>query len=496
MILHRASGILLHPTSLPGPHGIGALGPEAFAFVDFLAAAGQSVWQILPLGPTGYGDSPYSSLSDFAGNPLLICLERLVEAGDLTPDELAGVMIPEGVTAFAEVHEIKGRLLPLAARRFQDRADPERRAGFEAFCGRQAAWLDDYALFSALRRHFDDQPWYRWPAGVRNREAQELARWRGELAAPVFAERYAQFVFDEQWQALKSYANGRGIDILGDIPIFVALDSADVWAHPDLFRLDAKGEPTVVAGVPPDYFSATGQRWGNPLYRWERLAETDFAWWLERFQRNLELADLVRIDHFRGFEACWVIPATEETAERGEWEKVPGAALFQRLAQEFGEAPIIAEDLGVITPEVEALRDRFGFPGMKILHFAFGSGPANPYLPHNLPPACVLYTGTHDNDTTLGWWRSLDPETRASVDAYLGPGAEEMPWALIRLGLASVARLAIFPLQDLLALGSEARLNTPGRPEGNWGWRFLPGVLTPDLQQRLAELCHTYGRHP
>ncbi len=495
MKLPRASGILLHPTSLPGPHGIGVLGAEAFAFVDFLVAAGQSIWQILPIGPTGYGHSPYSALSAFAGNPLLICLEQLVEKGDLDPESLVGLRIPEGATLFDEAQAFKRRLLPQAAQKFRD-TTPARRAIFEEFCTVQAPWLDDYALFRALRQHFEEAPWYQWPDEIRWRKKDALRFWGKELEQTIFAEKFAQFVFDEQWQALKAYANTRGVRILGDIPIFVALDSADVWSHPDLFRLDSEGKPTVVAGVPPDYFSATGQRWGNPLYRWERLAETGFAWWLERFRRNLELADLVRIDHFRGFEACWVIPAEEKTAERGEWEKVPGAALFQRLAEEFGEAPIIAEDLGVITPEVEALRDRFGFPGMKILQFAFGSGPGNPYLPHNLQPSCVLYTGTHDNDTTLGWWRSLDPPTKASLRTYLGPGAEEMPWALIRLALASVARLSIFPLQDLLALGSESRLNTPGRPEENWGWRFPPGALTADLQKRLAELCQIYGRRP
>jgi 4-alpha-glucanotransferase len=495
MKLPRSSGILLHPTSLPGPHGIGSLGAEGYAFVDFLAAAGQSVWQLLPLGPTGYGDSPYSALSAFAGSPLLVCLERLVEAGDLDPKDLHGVAMPEGAVHFGFVHGFKGRLLQKASLRFRSSATAGRRSGFEAFCAAHAGWLDDFALFMALRRHFREQPWNRWPSEIRRREPAALRRGETELADAVHAEKYAQFVFDEQWHALRRYANSRGIRILGDVPIFVAFDSADVWARPELFRLDAEGNPTVVAGVPPDYFSATGQRWGNPLYRWDRLAESGFVWWLERFRRNFELADLVRIDHFRGFEACWVIPAAEATAVNGAWEKIPGEALFEALVAAFGEAPIVAEDLGVITPEVEALRDRFNLPGMKILQFAFGSGPENPYLPHNLPRRCVLYSGTHDNDTTLGWWQSLTRAERSAVRAYVGPGSEEMPWALIRLALASVADLCVFPLQDILGLGSEARLNTPGRAQGNWGWRLLPGTLGTGIADHLAEACRVYGRH-
>jgi 4-alpha-glucanotransferase len=492
----RASGILLHPTSLPGPHGIGSLGAEAYAFVDFLVGAGQSVWQILPLGPTGYGDSPYSAFSALAGNPLMICLERLVEAGDLDASTIADSTMPEGATHFGFVHGFKGRLLQKAAHRFRKATTDERQVAFADFCARQAYWLNDYAIFRALRQHFGDQSWNRWPTEIRFREEAALRHWGENLSEHIYIEKYAQFVFFEQWFALKAYANSRGVRILGDIPIFVAFDSADVWANPHLFHLDDEGNPTRVAGVPPDYFSKTGQRWGNPLYRWERLANDGFSWWLARFRWNLTQADLVRIDHFRGFEACWSIPVEEETAVNGRWESVPGADLFQALAATLGKAPIIAEDLGVITPEVEALRDRFGFPGMKILQFAFGSGADNPYLPHNFQRNCVVYSGTHDNDTTVGWWQALDRKEREAVRSYLGRGARDISWDLIRQAMASVAELCIFPLQDMLALGSEARLNTPGRPDGNWTWRFPPGALSVELQQRLAELCRIYGRHP
>jgi 4-alpha-glucanotransferase len=492
----RASGILLHPTSLPGPHGIGSLGAEAYAFVDFLAGAGQSIWQILPLGPTGYGDSPYSALSAFAGNPLMVCLERLVEAGDLAATYLDGVTLPEGAANFGFVHGFKGRLLQKAARRFREAATAERRAAFDGFCTRQAYWLKDYAIFRALRQQFGEQSWNRWPAEIRGREEAALRHWGEKLSEHIYNEMYAQFAFFEQWFALKEYANSRGVRILGDIPIFVAFDSADVWANPHLFRLDDEGNPTQVAGVPPDYFSKTGQRWGNPLYRWERMASDGFSWWLARFRWNLAQADLVRIDHFRGFEACWAIPAEEETAVNGQWEAVPGTDLFQALADVLGEPSIIAEDLGVITPEVETLRDRFGFPGMKILQFAFDSGAGNPYLPHNFQRNCVVYSGTHDNDTTVGWWDSRDRKERDAVRAYLGSGARDISWDLIRLAMVSVADLCIFPLQDVLGLGREARLNTPGSPNDNWAWRFHPEACTDELQQRLADLCRIYGRQP
>jgi 4-alpha-glucanotransferase len=492
----RASGILLHPTSLPGPHGLGSLGDEACRFVDFLAETGQSVWQILPLGPTGYGDSPYSAFSAFAGNAMLVSLEKLVQAGDLDPSDIEGVSRPEGEADYGFAHDFKGRLLFKAARRFRESDGSDRRKAFDEFCAFQAYWLHDYALFRALRRHFGEQSWVEWPENIRRRDPEELERWGDWLAERIFFRKYAQFVFFEQWFTLKEYANSRGIRIMGDLPIFVALDSADVWANTNLFYLDETDLPTLVTGVPPDYFSETGQRWGNPMYRWERMAEQGFSWWTARFRWNLAQTDLVRIDHFRGFEACWAIPAEEETAVNGHWMSVPGEALFQILLDTLGEAPFVAEDLGLITPQVESLRDRFGFPGMKVLQFAFGSGPENPYLPHNLVRNCVVYTGTHDNDTTLGWWRSLKPQDRRKVLAYLGIAGEEMPWDLIRTAMASVADLSVIPLQDILGLDSRTRMNTPGSGDANWRWRLLPGALDDRLRSRLLEMTRIYGRKP
>jgi 4-alpha-glucanotransferase len=490
----RASGILLHPTSLPGPHGIGDLGNEAWRFIDFLAGSQQSIWQILPLGPTGYGHSPYSALSAFAGNPLLISLERLVEEGDLEPDDLAGVTLDEGRAHFGFVDPFKTRMLKKGARHFRDNATERRKTDFENFCGQQAPWLEDFVLFCALRRKFDNQPWQRWPKALRQRHPDAMERARHELAEVLHYHRYTQFVFSEQWLALRNYANRRGVRILGDLPIFVALDSADVWAHPDLFHLDEQMQPTVVAGVPPDYFSATGQRWGNPLYRWEAHLRDDFAWWRTRLDRNLQQCDMLRIDHFRGFVACWAIPAGDKTAVNGQWWDSPGEALFAALQRTQPGLPLVAEDLGIITPEVERLRDELDLPGMKILQFAFDSGPDNPYLPHNLPNHCVIYTGTHDNDTTLGWWKGLEDNMRKEVLAYLGQSAADIPWALIHLAWASVAQLAVCPLQDLLSLGSEARMNHPGRPDANWNWRYLPGALNTDVQQRLGDMTRRFGR--
>jgi len=494
MELSRASGIILHPTSLPGPYGIGRLGDEAFRFVDFLAGAGQKVWQILPLGPTGYGNSPYSAFSAFAGNPLLICPERLVAVGDLPAEALDAPGAGDGEADFDFAHRLQERLLPLAAGRFSEDAASERRAAFEDFCSRQGSWLDDYALFRALRAHFDEKAWNRWPDDIRRRREGALAHWRQELAEEIHVQRYAQFAFFEQWSALRAYANDRGIRILGDLPIFVAFDSADVWANTHRFHLDEEGRPTLVAGVPPDYFSKTGQRWGNPLYRWQEMAKDRFAWWRSRFRLNLQLTDMVRIDHFRGFVACWAIPAEEKTAVHGSWQKGPGASFFSEVAAELGRMPVVAEDLGIITDEVEFLRDRFAFPGMKVLQFAFDSGPSNPYLPHNLPRHCLLYTGTHDNDTTLGWWQKLDPSIRTEVSAYLGSKHPDMPADLIRLALASVADLAVFPLQDILKLDSRGRMNTPGQARGNWTWRFRSGDLDEEIQRDLAEKVRIYGR--
>ena len=493
---NRSSGILLHPTSLPGPHGIGSLGSEAYRFVDFLAASGHSLWQILPLGPTGYGNSPYSALSAFAGNPLLICLERLVEDGDLDPTDIAGVNMEDGQVNFPLVSSFKTRLLHKAARTFRSKGNGERQQAFIKFCSEQASWLDDYALFQSLRRQFKGVSWNNWPREIRQRQPQALAFWKEELAAGLLDQRYAQFVFYEQWFALKKYANQRGIRLLGDLPIFVALDSVDVWSHPEIFQLNQESQPTLVAGVPPDYFSDTGQRWGNPLYRWERMAENDFPWWKTRLRWTLDQTDLLRIDHFRGFESCWAIPADEPTAINGSWQPVPGAELFSSLRREFGQLPLIAEDLGVITPEVEALRDRFGLPGMKILQFAFDSGPDNPYLPHNLPRHCVVYTGTHDNATTLGWWQSLSKEAQQQAANYLGRRSPDMPWDLIHTAMVSVAETCIVPLQDILGLDDSARMNIPGQPEHNWCWRFASDSLSDELRQRMQQLNEVSGRAP
>lgn len=492
----RTSGILLHPTSLPGCHGIGSFGSEAYRFVDFLAASGHSLWQILPLGPTGYGDSPYSALSAFAGNPLMICLERLVEAGDLEPADIDGICMEEGRAHFRFVHSLKTRLLRKAAGAFRTTNDPQRQEDFADFCRKQADWLDDYALFQALRRKFKEASWNTWPLEIRQRQPEALTFWKKELADDLFVQSYIQYVFYEQWFALKSYANQRGIRLLGDMPIFVALDSADVWSHPELFQLDQESQPTLVAGVPPDYFSETGQRWGNPLYRWGHMEENNFSWWKTRLRWALAQTDLLRIDHFRGFESCWAIPADEPTAINGTWQPVPGAKLFQSLHDEFGQLPLIAEDLGIITPEVEALRDQFELPGMKILQFAFDSGPDNPYLPHNLSRCCVVYTGTHDNATTLGWWQNLPTEAQQQIAAYLGHPEPNMPWDLTHAAMVSVADTCIAPLQDLLGLDDSARMNRPGQPEHNWCWRFVPDALNDDLQQRLLQLNRLSGRAP
>lgn len=496
MEIARASGVLLHPTALPGPHGIGALGVEARAFIDFLADAGQSFWQILPLGPTGFGDSPYNALSAFAGNPLLIDLPTLVAWGDLDAIDLADGPASSGQVDFPAVHRFKEERLKRAAANFSRRASQNRRDAFAAYCRDQAFWLDDYALFIAIRGHLAGRSWQEWPTELRQRVPSAVDDWRRRLGTEIAAEQYRQFAFTAQWTEIKEYANCKGVRILGDLPIFVALDSADVWANQHLFQLDREGRPTVVAGVPPDYFSATGQRWGNPLYLWTAHETDNFAWWRRRFAIELHRADLVRIDHFRGFQACWAIPADEATAINGCWTEAPGRALFQALHSVASDLPIIAEDLGVITPEVEALRREFGFPGMKILQFAFDSGPRNPYLPHNFESGCVVYTGTHDNATTCGWWDNLEAAQQARVGAYLGKASPDIPLDLVRLALSSVACLSIIPCQDLLGLDDKARFNRPGQTAGNWSWRLLPGQLPPSLAKQLHTLTELYNRAP
>src|SRR5210317_214281 len=492
--MQRSSGILLHPTSLSGPFKIGALGKEARLFIDFLTKAGQSVWQILPLGPTGYGHSPYNALSAFAGNPVLIDLQQLVDCGELECSHLDQAIKESMVLDFGQVHEVKNDLLLEAGRNFFKACEGSRRDAFETFCIEQSDWLNDFSLFMALREKFSGQAWFEWPEDLRTRQRQTLEAYRTELSQRCLLHKYQQFVFAEQWTALKDYANGKGIKIFGDIPIFVAYDSVDVWANQHLFQLDDKGRALAVAGVPPDYFSKTGQRWGNPLYRWDRLADDEFHWWQRRFEHQLKCSDLVRVDHFRGFQACWSIPAIETTAVNGHWEEVPGRELFTKLFSPSHDLPIIAEDLGIITPEVEKLRDDFGLPGMKILQFAFDSGPDNPYLPENHVANSVVYTGTHDNNTTLGWWRGLSKEQKDLILMELGTNQPDMPWDMIRLAMSSIAALCVIPCQDVLGLDKSARFNIPGRAAGNWQWQLTRDMLTDDLARRVRKLTAKYHR--
>ena len=490
----RSGGLLLHPTSLPGPHGIGDLGLEAYRFVDFLAESGQHLWQILPLGPTGFGNSPYAARSAFAGNPLLVSLERLRDEGLVDEAELdSAPPFPPDRVDFAAVERFKMAAMQRAAERFGAEAPPARRAAYDAFVRQNARWLDDFALFMALQESHGGA-WQTWGEGLARRKPEALAEARDMLASTVAVHSFAQFAFAEQWAAIRTYAAERGVRIVGDIPIFVALDSSDVWSQPELFTLDDRGFPTVVAGVPPDYFSATGQRWGNPLYRWDVMAGTGYTWWVNRFRAMLRLVDVIRIDHFRGFQGAWEIPAEHPTAERGRWVAGPGRDLFQAARRALGDLPIIVEDLGVITPDVVALREELGYPGMKVLQFAFGSGPSNPFLPHNFEHNVVVYTGTHDNDTTVGWFRTASDEERGYAVDYVGGDGESIAWDLIRLALSSVADTAIAPVQDVLSLGSEARMNFPGTAEGNWAWRLTPGQLTEEHAERLALLARTYGR--
>ncbi len=514
MEMTRSSGILLHPTSLPGPHGIGDLGEAAYHFVDFLYAAKQTLWQVLPLGPTGYGDSPYASFSTFAGNPLLISLNQLVESADLTAAELVDTPpFPTNRVDYSWVIHWKTPLLRQAAHRFLHHADPTRQQAYDTFCQTESFWLDDFALFMTIKAVYDEQAqaagvdgamWSNyWPEDIRLRQPEALARWQTTHAEEITLRKIIQFFFFEQWNKLHRYANERGIKIVGDIPIFVAADSVDVWGNPDLFLLNEKGQPTAVAGVPPDYFSETGQLWGNPLYDWETMTQRGFAWWLNRIQATLRVVDVVRIDHFRGFEAYWQVPAEAETAIDGEWVKAPGRKLFETVLAEMGALPLIAEDLGVITPQVEALRDAFNFPGMKILQFAFDSREAgalnavNAFLPHNYTtPHCVVYTGTHDNDTTVGWYAQRTEAERDLIRRYLARSDHDVAWAFIRLAMSSVANWAIIPLQDVLMLGSEARMNTPSVLGGNWEWRYQAEALTPDIAASLRDTVDLFGRDP
>ncbi|HEV2106881.1 MAG TPA: 4-alpha-glucanotransferase [Thermomicrobiales bacterium] len=495
MTLDRASGVLAHPTSFPGPHGIGDLGPGAFRFVDWLALGAQRLWQLMPLGPTGYGDSPYASPSAFAGNPLLISLSWLAGEGLLDDGDLAGPPdLPDYEVDFQRVQAYKFPLLRRAFDRFRTGAAAEQRPEFDAFRQAESSWLDDYALFVSLKNAHEEAGWNAWPEPIRLREPAALAEWRDRLATEIRFHQFVQFQFRRQWSELKRYANERDIQIIGDIPIFVAHDSADVWAHRDIFQLDRDGRPTVVAGVPPDPFSETGQLWGNPVYDWPANAASDYAWWIARIRATLQTVDIIRMDHFRGFAAAWLTPSGHETAAGGHWERGPGARVFEAIQAELGEIPMIVEDLGVITPDVIALREQLGFPGMKVLQFAFEDDPANPYLPHNYHHNDVVYTATHDNQTTVGWFQSRSEAERRAVQRYIGKDGSDIAWDLIRLALSSVADTAIQALQDVMRLGDEARMNVPGRPTGNWGWRFLPHQLHNGLAEGLGELTVTYGR--
>jgi 4-alpha-glucanotransferase len=490
----RSAGILLHPTSLPGPYGIGDFGPAAYAWVDALARARQKWWQVLPLGPTGYGDSPYQSFSAFAGNANLISPDALAQDGLLEQADLAGANFPAGSVDFGAVIAFKDALLARAWENFQSGSAPALRQPFETFCAEQAAWLDDFALFMALKDAHGGVSWLEWPEELILRQHGALKEARRRLEGELGLHRFRQFLFFRQWGALKRYTHGRGVRLIGDVPIFVSADSADVWANPGLFLLDERRRPRVVAGVPPDYFAATGQLWGNPLYNWEALKRTGYAWWVARLRATLGQVDLIRLDHFRGFEACWEIPAGMPTAEHGRWAPGPGADLFETLRAALGNLPLIAEDLGLITPEVEVLRDRFHLPGMRILQFAFGGATEDRFLPHNYEPNTVVYTGTHDNDTTLGWYRTRPPHELAFLRRYVPHLGDSVAWDLMRLAWGSVADYTLAPLQDVLSLGHEARMNLPGRPDGNWRWRFTGDMLTPAVLDRLADMTDVYSR--
>ena len=503
----RCSGILLHVTSLPGGYGIGDLGNSAHAFAEFLAEAGQKIWQVLPLNPTGYGDSPYQCFSAFAGNPLFIDLKALYEQGLLSEKDLTNApRFPEEYVEYDRVIDFKRELLRKAAQVFLLDGARAHRAAFDSFCRNNSNWLDDYALFMACKQAHTDAAWVHWDAGIRQRNSAALSEWQNKLSFETQVHKFGQFEFFRQWEKLKAHCTRLGISIMGDIPIYVAHDSADVWAHPELFRLDEQGTPRAVAGVPPDYFSATGQLWGNPLYRWDVSAASGHNWWIDRVRASLKLFDLARLDHFRGFEAFWEIPADASTAALGKWVKGPGAEFFQTLQNELKDLPFIAENLGVITPEVEALRKRFGFPGMSLLQFAFGIDPQGPtFLPHNYSRDLVAYTGGHDNDTTVGWWTSagIGESTRTPEDiakerdftrAYLGFQNEPINCVFIRTVLASVANIAIIPLQDVLGLGSDARMNLPGTLTGNWKWRYKQNALTKNIGERLRRLVQLYDR--
>jgi 4-alpha-glucanotransferase len=510
-VFRRSSGLLLHLSSLPSPHGLGDLGPGAYRFVDFLERAGQSWWQMLPIGPLGASNSPYDSPSSYAGNPLFIGLEGLAERGYLEADDLTPnrQLAQTRRTRYEGSSRFRLPRLRKAFERFRTHASSEDRALHDEYLHANQDWVEDYALFSALRadssdaaavRGSESAAWSAWKPGLLTRTPEALEEARGQLGLEVAFHRFLQFEFDRQWHELRRYANERSVRLLGDLPMFVAYEGSDVWAHSSLFFLDAEGRRTVVAGVPPDYFSQTGQRWGNPLYHWERHAESNFSWFVSRISHTLARFDAVRLDHFIGFHRYWEIPADSESAIVGRFLPAPGGALLERLDSVLAGLPFVAEDLGLVTPEVRALCERFGLPGMRVLQFAFSPG-AEQYLPHSYSANCAVYTGTHDNDTAVGWFEALamTPEgqsERQRVLDYLGSSGRLVHWDLIRVASMSVADLAIFPLQDLLGLGSRARMNIPGTVSGNWTWRFADSDLTPDVAERMAKYSSLYGRTP
>lgn len=493
----RLSGVLVHPTSFPSPYGIGDLGQGAYDFIDFLEKSGQHLWQVLPLGPTGFGDSPYQGFSAFAGQPLIISPANLKELGLLSDADFADMpqWDPKKID-YGAVLNFKTELFHKAYANFIHTPDKMLLEEFEDFCLRQNFWLEDYALFMAAKDAHEGRCWLEWEPELKDPDDASRKKWEKKLAEEIRYYQFLQFLFFRQWDALKEYANARSIEIIGDIPIFVSLDSVDVWAHKDLFQLDTKGYPTCVAGVPPDYFSATGQLWGNPLYDWKAHKNEDYAWWVARVKHQIALTDYLRIDHFRGFEAYWAVPAGEETAVNGEWVKGPNEELFLAIQKELGEdLPIFAEDLGVITPEVEWLRDMFHFPGMRILQFAFEGLGESDYLPHNYTTTnCICYTGTHDNDTTAGWYANIPEECRDKIRRYGNTDGGCISLDFIRFCMGSIAKYAIFPIQDLLQLGSEARMNTPGVAADNWAFRYETHDLTPDRASWLFQTTKLFGR--
>ena len=493
----RASGILLHPTSLPGPDGIGDLGPEAYRWIDFLDRTGTQFWQVLPLGPTGYGDSPYQCFSAFAGNPYLISATRLLDQGLLTKSDLADRPdFPVENVDYGPVIEWKIELLKRSYKRFSSSKKSKIHKKFETFKKSEKAWLEPFAIFMAIKAENGNVSWSEWPEDLRKRDPEAIEAFIAEHEKDIAFQNYLQFIFNEQWQNLRDYAREKGIRIIGDIPIFVAYDSADVWANKELFYLDEEGLPEVVAGVPPDYFSETGQLWGNPLYKWEVHEQDNYQWWVARLKTVLNQVDVVRLDHFRGFEAYWEIPFGNETAVEGKWVEGPGHHFFNAVKEQLGELPIIAEDLGVITAKVRQIRDDFNLPGMKILQFGFASDPDDDFLPHNYPVKCVAYTGTHDNDTTVGWYKSISERERDYCRRYLARSGDDIAWSMIRVLWRSVAAWVVAPMQDFLSLGGWARMNFPGTASGNWDWRMQPDTINEGLIHRLHDTNFLYGRLP